>query len=658
MRTIRAIALLAACAAVAPEAAAQITVNTAEPGIAADGLCSIVEAVDNANIQGTVHADCAPGDLIMTTITLPPGLAITFSQPQSPTDDGNALPVITARMVLQGGGSTLRRSAAAGTPPFRLAFVAAGAELEVHDLGFENGLANADGTGLGGGAIYSAGSTTVEACRFVGNTSRSNGGALSNIGGTMVVRSSVIDGNRASQSGGGLWNLRGTVSVAGSSFSANQSQTAGEMGRGGAVANVAFGGPALFSATDTRFLGNATMGGRGGGGLDNAAGPGQTATVRIVGGGFVGNSAVGPDHTLGLGGAIQNSVFRGTSGATVEVSLDGVAFTGNTGVNGGAISNGIDFNANNTLRLTIANSSLVGNTADGEGFQVGNGGALYLINATASVSNTTISGNAALGTGDLSGLGGGIMHGGLSTGTGRLDLRHVTIEDNAALAGGGLAVFNFSGSAQATVANTIVAARSMGSTCFNAGAITSNGGNVDESGSCNFTAASDQRNVPAILSPRDAAGGLFHRPLPGSPAIDAGNPAFCTAADQIGTPRPLGAACDSGAIEQQWAPVSLHLDTIAFLNDGTRPQNRFYLLQDGTFVDVFGANGTWSRPSGLFLIEYTEADIPGSGVGPACGGTYLGRVTTAPRVAGVAFCRDGSPTSGPWFGITSTPTSH
>ena len=250
------------------------------------------------------------------------------------------------------------------------------------------------------------------------------------------------------------------------------------------------------------------------------------------------------------------------------------------------------------------------------------------------------------------------MHGALSIGTGLLDLRHVTIEDNAALAGGGLAVFNFDGSAQATIANTIIAAGPSGSTCFNGGVITSNGGNVEEADRCAFTAASDQRSVPAILSPRDAATGQFHRPLPGSPAIDAGTPAFCTAADQIGTLRPRGAACDSGAIEQQWAPVNVHLDTIAFLNDSTRPQNRFYLLRDGTFVDAFGAHGTWSRRTDLFVVNYVEVDTPGPGVGPACGGVYLGRVTAAPQVAGVAFCRDGSPTSGVWFGTLRSPASN
>ena len=66
MAMMRAIAVLAGLAAMTADAAAQITVNTEVPGIAADGSCSIVEAVDNANFHGTVHTDCAPGAQLVT----------------------------------------------------------------------------------------------------------------------------------------------------------------------------------------------------------------------------------------------------------------------------------------------------------------------------------------------------------------------------------------------------------------------------------------------------------------------------------------------------------------------------------------------------------------------------------------------------------------
>jgi CSLREA domain-containing protein len=64
--------------------------------------------------------------------------------------------------------------------------------------------------------------------------------------------------------------------------------------------------------------------------------------------------------------------------------------------------------------------------------------------------------------------------------------------------------------------------------------------------------------VPAKLGPLQDNGGptATHALLPGSPAIDAGNPAppgsgdaACEAADQRGVPRPSGPRCDMGAYE-------------------------------------------------------------------------------------------------------------
>ncbi len=40
---------------------ATITVDTVDPGIAADGWCSLIEAIENANADGAVREDC-PAD--------------------------------------------------------------------------------------------------------------------------------------------------------------------------------------------------------------------------------------------------------------------------------------------------------------------------------------------------------------------------------------------------------------------------------------------------------------------------------------------------------------------------------------------------------------------------------------------------------------------
>jgi hypothetical protein len=55
---------------------------------------------------------------------------------------------------------------------------------------------------------------------------------------------------------------------------------------------------------------------------------------------------------------------------------------------------------------------------------------------------------------------------------------------------------------------------------------------------------------PQLTGLQDNGGAtLTHALYPGSPAIDAADNSVCPAADQRGTPRPQGAACDIGAYE-------------------------------------------------------------------------------------------------------------
>jgi hypothetical protein len=55
------------------------------------------------------------------------------------------------------------------------------------------------------------------------------------------------------------------------------------------------------------------------------------------------------------------------------------------------------------------------------------------------------------------------------------------------------------------------------------------------------------------LAPLGNYGGpsLTHIPLPGSPALDNGTDTGCPSTDQRGKPRPVGLACDVGAVERQ-----------------------------------------------------------------------------------------------------------
>ncbi len=168
-----------------PAAADQLVACTGTFG----GSGGLVDAVINAE-AGTASA----------TIDLTPGCTYTFTAPDTSAESvkiagttqaidlddwygPSALPAIGTAVTIDGDGATITRSAADGTPPFRLFFVGANpldgrtpgwtspgpGDLTLQDLTLSGGLAaggNADfgGAGLGaGGAIYDQGTVTLDA---------------------------------------------------------------------------------------------------------------------------------------------------------------------------------------------------------------------------------------------------------------------------------------------------------------------------------------------------------------------------------------------------------------------------------------------------------------------------------------------------------------
>jgi hypothetical protein len=112
----------------------------------------------------------------------------------------------------------------------------------------------------------------------------------------------------------------------------------------------------------------------------------------------------------------------------------------------------------------------------------------------------------------------------------------------------------------ATLQNSIVANNS-GKDC--GGTITSLGYNLSSDGSCKFNGPGDMNNTNPLVGPLKNNGGPTQTQalLPGSPAIDAGNPSGCTdgqghllKTDQRSKPRPDKedtGGCDIGAFELQ-----------------------------------------------------------------------------------------------------------
>ena len=180
-------------------AAATITVTTNNPNIIADGQCSLIEAIVNANNDAATHADCAAGSGA-DTIVLPANANIilsavygmTYAQFGSPV----GLPPIASQITIEGNGATIARQANA--PVFGL--------MAVRGNVFQ-------GVGV---PPSPGGDLTLQNVTLRGGSSF---GGLSN-NGTASIKNSIISGN----TGSGVSNSYGTLTIENSTISHNTSQ--------------------------------------------------------------------------------------------------------------------------------------------------------------------------------------------------------------------------------------------------------------------------------------------------------------------------------------------------------------------------------------------------------------------------------------------------
>jgi hypothetical protein len=226
-------------------------------------------------------------------------------------------------------------------------------------------------------------------------------------------------------------------------------------------------------------------------------------------------------------GGIYNSGMLTITGSTI--SNNRTDNPGHTGGSGGGI---VNFGT-----LTIQDSTISGNTATGGNFE-GYGGGIYGNNNT--ITNSTITGNGAV-------RGGGVAGGG--------NIAHTTFSNNSASVAGGTLYLT----GPLELGNTILKAGTSGVNIFNnGGTVTSHGYNVcSDNGSGFLNGPGDQINTDPMLGPLQNNGGptLTHALLPGSPAIDAGDPNFTPPPyyDQRGPDfwRVRNGRIDSGSFEVQ-----------------------------------------------------------------------------------------------------------
>jgi CSLREA domain-containing protein len=503
-----------------------ITVNTLADTMSVDGLCTLREAIGNANANTAQNTDCAAGkgdDKIVFSVggTIPLGSELPAVQDLLTIDGGH--------MITLDGDSSNRI----------FTFTAKRATLMNMTL--------THGSSDDGGAIQSLGGKLVLDTVTLSNNGASDaGGAIFNGMGALEVRNSVFDSNEAG-GGGAILSLESVV-VQNSTFVNNLAEEGGAIlsegqvrmssslvaGNEGFLVGAIF---ALISATitDTEVTENV----------------GNFPTV-LVGPVFGPGSKLSkllptPHGPLPAGAKwlMRGSIAKGQPGGAVfqrDYIHDNEASCFGGGV-------AVIF-----VKLAILDSTISDNTTTSFECGEGIGGGVVAEAQNAVIANTTIANNTAEGDA------GGIAYFGLTP----LSLTNSTITGNSVSDASGAGGIGLAGG-QVVLTNTIVAGNYGGGDDTDCGLVplgpgdpfVSGGHNIDGDGTCNLDQPSDMPNTDPQLLPLNNWGGPIPTmpPADGSPAVDTGDTQTCKAKpvskhDERGVARPQGPACDIGAVER------------------------------------------------------------------------------------------------------------
>lgn len=391
--------------------------------------------------------------------------------------------------------------------------------------------------------------------RTVGNdatgVTTNNGGAIRSVtSGNLTIDRSMVSGSSTTGTyayGGGIYTY-GNLTLTNSTVTGNS--TTGYNSLGGGID--AYGNVTLTNST---VSGNFTTG-------TNALGGGIAGYANVL----INNSVVSGNNTAG-GGAYGGGVYASGNVTVSNSTVSGNYTTGLTAGGGGVYAYG---------NITLTNSTVSGNNTAGA--NSAGGGLATAGNAT--LTNSTLSGNSTVGANSV---GGGLAL------PGTLTVYQSTVTANSTLASNGGGIYQSDNLANyaLTITDSIIAGNMTGaanpdlvadpdSTLTSTFSLIQDLSGLSAAQNAAFVGAGGNlTGLNPILAPLENNGGLTqtHALLVGSPAIDAGNPAFAGPAvnDQRGAPfvRVSGAAIDMGAYERQAvAPLNLVVDTLVDENDG------------------------------------------------------------------------------------------
>lgn len=294
--------------------------------IANDGRCSLLEALDNAERDRGIHADC-PGGTGADQLVLTPGHRYTLTEPWPGSDSGT--PSITGDLEIQGNEAVIERSTAAN--PFRL-FEILGGTVVLEELTLRQGLSQ--DLMIGGGALRVVDADlTLREVVMTENRSIGTfvfGGAIRMEGGTVLIEDSEIVDNTAigtnpEHGGGAIAQFNGELTVRRSALLDNWADVPCNPSSPDTVATT--GGALRIEASASTgaqaYIFDSTLAdnlGRTGGGIhvvaiaDTGVGGIQDVFVQVLRSTIIYNQAVSCGTLFGLGDGIHVQEANGGQG--------------------------------------------------------------------------------------------------------------------------------------------------------------------------------------------------------------------------------------------------------------------------------------------------------------------------------------------------------
>ncbi len=537
--------------------------------VVADGGNAVIDA---EGIDRALHVLTAVAEL--TNIDLTNGLPPANNGGNLYNDNG---------MVTFTGGTISRGRAGSGGGIYSLSSTPTGGRIVLNGT-----LVTLNTADNGGGGILSSGSDsllTLNDASIRANTSTLGfGGGIYVAEGTVAMTDGSVNLNQAPEGGGIYAETAATLTIDNGLIEANQATS----DDGGGIYLADADTQDNLTLQNSTIKDNTAVGT--GGGLYGVFQP-LTGRIQIQNNEFSGNQAASSGAIFMTRAHISSGVFdnnSATSGSSGAIFINRLVITDTVFTNNSAADNAGGMFVQNLVATNIrvennqatnagggiymqsssqkdiVNSTISNNTA-------ASGAGIYMFsnNGLTTISKTAITNNQATNEG-----------GGIWASDTQVVVSNSTISSNSAnTSGGGLYIDT---TAAITATNVTIALNTPGQDLYKLGDLTlqnsiiytpatpnctvglsnptiiSLGNNLSDDNSCpGLNQSGDEINVDVGLAPLANYGGnsLTHDLLDGSPAIDSGNDAACTAApvsnvDQRGILRPIGVACDKGAVER------------------------------------------------------------------------------------------------------------